>query len=460
MFRLLKRLIPAASIVLLLMDAALLGGAYFLMLRVTIPTGFQVYTVYEGGAARVATAVFCFVLALHFLDLYSQLAVRSRIALVCQVASAAGIAFMAQALIAYLKLDLRLPFRVMLFGTALAGAAILCGRIVFAKYMSSALGRKGMLLVGDSPLLEEIGDHVAHHPEMGLRVIGYVRDTEADEELLGGKILGPLRSLGEIVAATSPSLIAVGMAERRNRIPMAVLLQLRLSGYPLEEAPLVFEKIFHRISIRELRPSYLIYSSELGPHKGSYQRTWNFALAALGLILAAPLMALTAVFVRLSSPGPALYTQQRVGLNNRLFTLYKFRSMKVDAENETGPVWASKDDSRITRFGGFLRTLRIDELPQLFNVLKGDMAVVGPRPERPTFVRELALRIPYYPQRHFVRPGITGWAQISYKYGDTVKDAEAKLEYDLYYIKNMSFSFDFFIVLQTVKTMLKGRGSQ
>jgi exopolysaccharide biosynthesis polyprenyl glycosylphosphotransferase len=191
-----------------------------------------------------------------------------------------------------------------------------------------------------------------------------------------------------------------------------------------------------------------------------YQQLWNAALAAVGLMAAAPIMLLTTLAVRVSSGGPVLYRQVRVGLGGEPFTLYKFRSMRVDAEAATGAVWAQKHDPRVTPVGRWLRKLRFDELPQLVNVLKGEMSIVGPRPERPEFVKVLSAQIPFYVQRCCVRPGITGWAQINHKYGDTLEDAVKKLEYDLYYIKNMSFALDTYIIFHTVKAMLLSRGAQ
>ena len=191
-----------------------------------------------------------------------------------------------------------------------------------------------------------------------------------------------------------------------------------------------------------------------------YQTVANLILAAVGIVVSLPIMLLTALAVRLTSAGPVLYRQVRVGIDGIPFTLYKFRSMRADAEAETGAVWASKDDPRVTPFGRTIRKLRIDEIPQLFNVLKGEMSVVGPRPERPEMVQSLSEKIPYYRHRHCVRPGITGWAQVNYKYGDTLEDVIRKLEYDLYYIKNMSLSLDSYIIFLTVKAMLLSRGSQ
>jgi exopolysaccharide biosynthesis polyprenyl glycosylphosphotransferase len=176
--------------------------------------------------------------------------------------------------------------------------------------------------------------------------------------------------------------------------------------------------------------------------------------------VAAPVMILVAVLVKVTSPGPILYRQARVGRHGEQFTIIKFRSMRVDAERTTGAVWALKDDPRVTRLGGWLRKMRLDELPQLFNVVKGEMSIVGPRPERPEFVEELSEKIPFYQQRLAVRPGITGWAQINYGYGETIEDTIKKLEYDLYYIKNLSFGLDFYIMFHTVKVMLLARGSQ
>jgi exopolysaccharide biosynthesis polyprenyl glycosylphosphotransferase len=214
--------------------------------------------------------------------------------------------------------------------------------------------------------------------------------------------------------------------------------------------------------MKELRPSQLIYSGEFSRRRRVVflQSATNFLLAAVGVAVSFPLMILTAVAVRLSSPGPILYRQRRVGMDGAVFTVYKFRSMTVNAEADTGAVWASRNDPRVTAVGRIIRKIRLDELPQLLNVMRGEMSIVGPRPERPEFVQTLAEQIPYYRQRHAVRPGITGWAQINYKYGDTLEDTIAKLEYDLYYIKNMSFSIDTYIMFHTVKAMLLSRGSQ
>jgi len=292
--------------------------------------------------------------------------------------------------------------------------------------------------------------------------LGYVDNVEPGLELAGGKTLGPISDLRQIVDGMKPDRIVVGMSERRERLPVNQLLDLRLSGIPIEDAMTTYEATFGRISTRELRPSQLIFSTELGPNPGRVmlQSFYSTAIAVVATVITAPVMLLVAGLVKLSSPGPALFRQQRVGKNDVVFTLYKFRSMYRDAEAVSGAVWAKQDDPRITPVGRVLRGLRLDELPQLFNVLKGEMSIVGPRPERPEFVTELAREIPYYRQRHCVKPGITGWAQINLKYGDTIQDTITKLEYDLYYIKNLAPALDVFIMFHTAKVMLLSRGSR
>jgi len=243
---------------------------------------------------------------------------------------------------------------------------------------------------------------------------------------------------------------------------MDQLLEMKLDGVTFDHLASVYEEYTGKIAVENLRPSWLIFSHGFAKSRwlSAGKRALDLLAAGLGLLLAAPLMAIVAIAIRLSSAGPVLYHQQRVGLQGRIFTVHKFRSMRQDAEEGTGPVWASKNgDPRVTRLGRFLRRSRIDELPQLWNVLKGDMSFVGPRPERPEFVTSLTQEIPYYGQRHVVRPGVTGWAQVRYTYGASKEDALEKLQYDLFYIKNMSLALDLYVILETVKTVILRKGA-
>jgi sugar transferase (PEP-CTERM system associated) len=463
MTRIFRVFVPATAVVLLISEILLIGSAFIIAVYMTLDVDPWVNLVYDGGLVHLIPVLVTILLGMYFNDLYSQFYVKSRIVLLQQLCLVMGGAFLVQGLLSYIVPDLRVSVHVMAWGSALAVVVIYFWRVLFSTFALKVMGRDSLLMVGGSPLLEDIAAHLEEHPELGWEVAGYVDDSHQPGDILRrAKVLGGLPDLKEIVQATNPTRIVVGMTERRNRMPVADLLELRFSGCIIEEVATVFERLCGRVCLKELRPAQLIYSGELGPRPQNVvvQTVLNRIIAAVGLIVASPLMALTALAVKLSSPGPILYRQVRVGMDDVPFTVYKFRSMRLDAEADTGAVVASKDDPRVTRVGKIIRRLRFDELPQLYNTLKGDMSIVGPRPERPEFVRDLSQKIPYYRQRHCVRPGITGWAQINFKYGETLEDTMRKLEYDLYYIKNMSLSLDTYIIFHTVKTMLLSRGAQ
>jgi sugar transferase (PEP-CTERM system associated) len=463
MIRLFKVFIPVGTLTLLVSEVLLVTSSFIFATYLVLEVDPTVFLLYDGGLLRIVLVVISILVGLHLHDLYSQIQIKSRIVLVQQLCLVMGVAFLCQGLIAYLNANLRVPIHVMLLGSAIAVVAIFLWRLLFSAFAFQVVGRDRLLMVGGSPLLEDIGQYIVDHPETGLGIAGYVDDLHAaGAPLPGGETLGDMESLRDIVRTAQPQRIVVGMFERRNRMPVGELLELRFAGNIIEEAANTYERVCGRVCLKEIRPSQLIFSGELGPRPQNllYQRFFNLLLAVVGIVLALPIMLLTALAVRLSSPGAVLYRQTRVGLDNTLFTVYKFRSMRIDAEVGTGAVWAQKDDPRVTTVGRFIRAVRFDELPQLFNVLKGEMSIVGPRPERPEFVKALNEQIPYYRQRHCVRPGITGWAQINYKYGDTLQDTITKLEYDLYYIKNMSLALDNYIIFNTLKAMLLSRGAQ
>lgn len=276
-----------------------------------------------------------------------------------------------------------------------------------------------------------------------------------------GPKAGERRGLLEIVRELGVDRVVVALEDSRGQLPIEELLRCRLAGVRVQQREELYEHITGKIAVEALRPSYLIFNRgfERSAQGSLGKRAIDFALSASGLLVLWPLLAVLAVLVRWTSTGPALFTQERVGAEGRTFTLYKFRSMFVDAESRTGPVWASHDDPRVTRLGRFLRRTRLDELPQLVNVLIGDMSLVGPRPERPVFVDDLSRQIPYFQLRHVVKPGVTGWAQINYPYGKSVVDALQKLQYDLFYIKNQSLLFDLSILFTTIKIVVLRKGT-
>lgn len=463
MIRLFRVSIPAGSLALLISEVGLITSAYILASYFVLPYDPTVFLLYDGGLYRILSVTASVILGLHFQDLYTNIRIRSRIALLQQLSLVMGVAFLIQGLISYADRDLRMPMRLMVLGSTIAICAIFIWRVLYAKYLVSVVGAQRLLFVGGNVLTDAIAEHLKTRPDFGVDVIGYVDDNDPPGTLrVGGKVLGPISALRRIATEVAPDRIVVGMSERRNYMPVLDLLELRFSGILVEEANTTYESVCMRISTLELRPAQLVFSGELGPRLSILflQSVGNFTAALIGSIVLLPVMLAVALGVKLSSPGPVLYGQTRVGLGGKTFTVYKFRSMRQNAEAATGAVWASKDDPRITRFGRFLRKFRFDELPQLFNVLRGDMALVGPRPERPEFVAILSERIPFYRQRHCVKPGITGWAQINHKYGDTIEDSVTKLEYDLYYIKNLSSTLDLYIIFQTLKTILLTRGAQ
>jgi len=294
------------------------------------------------------------------------------------------------------------------------------------------------------------------------KIIGFLDDNPNAPDTVPEPhaLLGKIKDLASIVDETHPDLIVVAQMNRRGNFPAKALLDCRMRGIQVEDWPTFYEKETGKILVTDLRPSWLIFSDGFvkTPRTEIIKRTVDMTLSLAGVLAALPLMALVAVAIKLESAGPVLFRQPRLGQNGRVFILNKFRSMRRDAEKDTGPVWARESDPRVTRVGAFLRRARLDELPQLYNVLVGDMSFIGPRPERPEFVYELQRQIPFYMERLSVKPGVTGWAQVKYGYGASVEDALEKLQYDLYYIKNLSLFLDLLILLNTIQVVLFARG--
>jgi sugar transferase (PEP-CTERM system associated) len=324
--------------------------------------------------------------------------------------------------------------------------------------------RERLLLVGTSDAAVRLAKELYDRRDLGVEIVGFIDPDPArvGEPLINPGIIGTVEDIPAIVRARSVDQVVVSLSDARGKLPMDKLLEMKLDGVSFEHLASVYEKYTGKIAVENLRPSWLIFSP--GFKKSRFQqfakRALDVFMSLVGLIVAAPIMLAVAAAVRLTSRGPVVYSQQRVGQHGRVFTVHKFRSMQDDAEKETGAVWARVNDDRITPLGHFLRRTRLDELPQLWNVLSGHMSFVGPRPERPEFVSSLTHQIPFYGQRHTVRPGLTGWAQVRYTYGASVEDAMQKLQFDLFYIKNMSIALDLFIIAKTVKTVLMQRGAQ
>jgi sugar transferase (PEP-CTERM system associated) len=334
--------------------------------------------------------------------------------------------------------------------------------VVYVAFINSDRLAKKVLVLGTGLTAQKIG--------------GLIQATNHQHVLRGyfscdhGSISVPLQDivgssgacLMEVVRQEKLEKIVVSLSERRGTLPVRDILSCKLSGIEVVDAPSFYEQMTGKLFLEDLRPSWLIFSDGFRMRSAMrlYTRFFDITASSIGLLITLPVLPLLALTIKLDSKGPVFFKQTRVGMREKLFELIKFRTMRQDAESETGAVWAQKDDQRVTRVGKVLRKVRLDELPQLWNVLKGDMSLIGPRPERPEFVEKLKKIIPFYSERHFLKPGITGWAQIKYPYGASVEDAIEKLKFDLYYIKNVSPMLDLLITLETLKVVLFGRGGR
>ena len=400
-------------------------------------------------------------LCFYYNDLYDLTLVHAKRELLVRVLQAAGAAAIVLAVVSVLLPSLIIGRGILLTSLMMVLIAVPAWRLIFDGVTRDAHLVERVLLLGTGTMARTVGDQIRAQHEYAYQIVGAVGDLPDEAHGFDWPILGKSADLPQIIALHQVERIIVGITDRRGSLPIAELLHAKLAGVRVEDAATTYERITGKLLTEGLKPSWLIFSDGFRASRWTrmVKRCFDVMLAAVGVLLASPLMLLTALAVRLESAGPILYRQERVGENGRVFTLFKFRSMRVDAESGT-PVWARANDDRVTRVGRFIRLTRLDELPQLWNVLRGDMSFVGPRPERPYFVEQLAAAIPFYMERHAVKPGVTGWAQVKYRYGASIEDAMEKLRYDLYYIKHLSIIFDLTIVMDTVKVILSGKGAQ
>lgn len=337
-------------------------------------------------------------------------------------------------------------------------------RAIFARLVDENVFKRRVLVYGCGRQALSISNLRRRSDQRGFKIVGYVR-ADGDRELVPAeRMLFPPQTLLELARDQRVDEIVVAMDDRRRAFPVQELLECRLGGIEVIDLVSFLERETGKVRLDVLNPSWMIFSDGFrrDPVRLFSERAFDLFASTTLLVITWPVMLLVLVAIKLESgwSAPALYRQRRVGLEGRVFDVLKFRSMRPDAEVDGRPRWAQKDDERVTRVGAFIRATRIDELPQILNVLKGNMSFVGPRPERPEFVAELNEKIPYYRERHCVKPGITGWAQLCYPYGSSEHDAAEKLQYDLYYVKNHSLLFDLMILLQTVEVVLWGKGGR
>jgi sugar transferase (PEP-CTERM system associated) len=463
--RILKHYIPAPVVVLAVVDGLILFGAMYLGLELRLLAGDiirleAILPVYP----KAATFAVVMVMIMIALGLYDRDIKRGDVGYYARFLMGFAIGFAVMTLIFYVVPQVEfgrgafaLTFLFGILGTVVA-------RTVFTRVVDHEKLKRRLLVLGTGSRPAHIESVLRdHNLDDRFHVVGYVPMGGTQHSVDRSRILPKDRPLLSLANHYHVDDIIVGVRERRGgNVPMGELLECRLEGVSVLDLPSFFEREMGRVQLDSLNPSWMVFSDgfDRSSYRNLVKRTFDIFASIALLALMLPVVVITAAAILIESGRPLLYRQERVGECGRTFELLKFRSMTADAEGDGKPRWAEQNDRRITRVGRIIRLLRIDEIPQVFNVLKGEMSFVGPRPERPYFVAQLAKHIPYYRSRHTVRPGITGWAQIRYAYGASVEDAREKLQYDLYYAKNHTLFLDVLILLQTTRVVLFGRGAR
>ena len=458
MIRLFNVYYPTRSIVLLLCEALIVGGCF--LLATTLVVGPDSYLVlnYEYGWVKIGVLTALTLLCSYYFDLYEPQRISARWEIYFRLLLVLGFLSFLLSAIVYFYPEADIARYVLLLGLVFLTFALVLWRSAYSWLLGKKIFRERVYVLGSGERAQMVAQILQTRRDAGMELVGWDAAPVAEAERKE-----VFRAALERFRGDNPGVdrVIVALEDRRGGVPMRELLNLRFDGVVVEEAGTLLERLTGKLYLDGLRPSSFIYSEgfKVKPSQQIMRRIVSTLTAATGLLIFLPFFPFVVLLVRLSSPGPIFFRQTRVGMGGRNFTVYKFRTMRTDAEAD-GAKWASKNDPRVTRFGMFMRKTRIDEVPQLWNVLKGDMGFVGPRPERPEFVPWLSEQIPYFDLRHMIRPGLTGWAQVRYGYGATLAEAREKLEFDLYYIKHMSLGLDLLIMFETIKTIIRRQGSQ
>jgi sugar transferase (PEP-CTERM system associated) len=454
--RLFRVYYPVRTLILLAGEALVIWLSFVVGTRLQNQDWWLLLNV-DGGYLKILAVTIIVLLVSHGFDLYDPSSLSEKWDQIFRLLLVLGLVALALSIVGFI-FPTFLPGN----GSALAGLIILTftlfgWRAAYGWLVKQPYLRERVYVLGTGERAQRLLSGLQQRSDLGIEIVGWTGNLEGvlNRDTIAAHLL-------DLTREKRVHRVIVAMPDRRGTLPVEELLNLRLAGVTVEEAASWLEKISGRIEVDQLYPSWLVFTDGFRFSSAFMvmRRLFSTAIAGISLFLALPLLPFIMLAIKLDSTGGILYRQKRVGLGGSQFLCYKFRTMHEDAEADTGATWATDDDPRITRVGKLLRASRLDEIPQLWCVLKGDMAFVGPRPERPEFVEWLSKEIPYYGVRHVVRPGITGWAQVQYKYGNTVEDAREKLQYDLFYIKNASFGLDLTVMFQTIKIVLLGRGAK
>jgi sugar transferase (PEP-CTERM system associated) len=463
MNRVVNVFLPARVLLLAASEASLIFGALVAATFVGFGTRTGVILEYGNGVLKIALASTMCLLCMYYYDLYDSSILTNSREVVSRLVQVLGTVSLLLALLYYACPAVGLDIRIFLGGVCLVGLLLAGSRRLFSALNRLPRLAERAVLLGEGSLAARLAEEIERHPELGLQLAGYVGNTDASCGAVKGlPCLGSLEDLPEVVAPRRIGRVIITMTDRRGRLPVEPLLRLKIEGVQVQDGAEVYEAVTGKVPIDSIRPSWLLFSQgfRVSTRMLLYKASFSFILSLVALVLCLPLMGLIALAIWLTSGSPVIFRQTRIGKNGRPFTLYKFRSMRNGADPDGNPKPAQKNDARCTRVGRWLRHTRLDELPQLFNILRGDMSFVGPRPFVPSEEEEYLGKIPFYSQRWSVRPGATGWAQVQRGYCESEEDNAEKLAYDLFYIKHMSAGLDAFIMFKTVKNLLLGRGGQ
>ena len=458
MIKLLNVYFPTRTIILILCETLIVGGSFLLASTLMLGPNTVSVLMQQHGAVKIGILTCVTILCAYYFDLYEPQHISAPWEINFRLLIVIGSLSLLLSAIIFMFPAADIARYVLFLGLALVITLLIMWRRAFEWISGKSIFQERVFVLGAGEAASTVVDTIRSRKEAGMEVVGWERhptDTAEGRSYFAAAVK-------QIPSIQPPiSRIVVALQERRGELPVDALLLLRFTGIEIEEVGSFLERLTGKMQLEGLRPSSLLFCEGFGtrPSQQLAQRLTSTIVSLIGLLSFLPFFPIVALCVYCSSPGPIFFSQTRVGLGGRLFKVHKFRTMFMNAEAK-GAKWATKGDPRVTRVGSFLRKTRIDEIPQLWNVLRGDMSFVGPRPERPEFVPWLAEQLPFYDLRHAIRPGLTGWAQVRYGYGATLEESREKLAYDLYYLKNKSFGLDLLIMFETIKTIVRRRGAQ
>ena len=457
MIRFLNVYYPTRTVVLLLCEALLVGACFLVACVALMGQDTYLGLIYEQGLLKISGLTVLIVVLSYYFDLYEPQIVSVPFEIYFRILLVLGFSCFILASILFFVPEMSIASYVYALSFALLTPALIFWRKAYEHIVNLPMFRERVFVLGSGEQARSLVHILETRRDIGMEVVGW-QNLQGEPETRKAFWIDSLSRLAE-----KPGVhrVIIAVEDSRNELPMQELLNIRFQGVTVEKVGDLRERLSGKIQLDGLRPSAFLYTEGFRIRRSQQftRQLVSMAAAALGLLLFLPFFPLVVLLIRLTSPGPIFFRQTRVGVGGRNFYVYKFRSMFTDAE-AAGARWATKNDPRVTKFGMFMRKTRIDEVPQLWNVLRGDMGFVGPRPERPEFIPMLEEALPFYYMRHLIRPGLTGWAQVRYGYGATLAETKEKLEYDLYYIKHMSLGLDLLIMFETIKTIVRRRGAQ